>query len=426
MTQAPFYCPHCGHANKHTAQFCGHCGHPLPSLPLVKQPPWHRILAAISVFILLLVAGSLYFSGQFDAFLSPGTGLPTLQPRQTTPNPIADGNEETATITTDPNAIAIVAQTSAAMRSGEVWAETSFPTTASTIAPMPTTALPPVSDLIPTALPTITLTPIPARIVFQSNRDGDFEIFIIHADGGHLQQLTSNESDDQYPRVSPNGQQIAFQSMRDGNSEIYVMGIDGSNPLRLTNNDVRDILPAWSPDNSQIVFNRENAGNQDVYLMDANGHNQRRLADATLRDGHASWSTRNQIAFNGGTRDGNTWEIYVIDADGRNLTQLTYDHVSDWSPEWSANGSTILYLHELDVEAPSIYQMNADGTNQQMLINIPGYEWGQIWANNSQNILFSLDQGAFTYLYQMNIDGSEVRPLGQQGSYPNWVPAGGN
>ncbi len=40
---------------------------------------------------------------------------------------------------------------------------------------------------------------------------------------------------------------IAFESFRDGNFEIYVMNADGSNQTNLTNNPADDFSPAWSP-----------------------------------------------------------------------------------------------------------------------------------------------------------------------------------
>ncbi|NIM51841.1 MAG: hypothetical protein GTO22_21785, partial [Gemmatimonadales bacterium] len=46
---------------------------------------------------------------------------------------------------------------------------------------------------------------------------------------------------------------IAFMSDRDGNWEIYVMGADGSNPVRLTDNPASDYDPAWSPDGTRIA-----------------------------------------------------------------------------------------------------------------------------------------------------------------------------
>lgn len=40
---------------------------------------------------------------------------------------------------------------------------------------------------------------------------------------------------------------IAFVSTRDGNFEVYVMKADGSGVTRLTDNPATDWSPAWSP-----------------------------------------------------------------------------------------------------------------------------------------------------------------------------------
>jgi len=40
---------------------------------------------------------------------------------------------------------------------------------------------------------------------------------------------------------------IAFESNRDGNMEVYVMNADGSDQINLTNNSAGDEDPSWSP-----------------------------------------------------------------------------------------------------------------------------------------------------------------------------------
>ncbi len=40
---------------------------------------------------------------------------------------------------------------------------------------------------------------------------------------------------------------VAFVSDRDGNFEIYVMDADGSNQVRLTIHPAQDVDPVWSP-----------------------------------------------------------------------------------------------------------------------------------------------------------------------------------
>ena len=46
---------------------------------------------------------------------------------------------------------------------------------------------------------------------------------------------------------SPDGSRIAFSSNRDGNFDIYTMSADGSGLTRLTNHPASDKDPVWSP-----------------------------------------------------------------------------------------------------------------------------------------------------------------------------------
>ena len=76
--------------------------------------------------------------------------------------------------------------------------------------------------------------PVPGKIAFVSERDGNDEIYVMNADGTLQTRLTSDPGSDDLPAWSPDGARITFASGRDGNIEIYVMNADGSNQTRLT------------------------------------------------------------------------------------------------------------------------------------------------------------------------------------------------
>lgn len=59
------------------------------------------------------------------------------------------------------------------------------------------------------------------KIAFQSDRDGDDEIFVMNPDSSGQTSLTDNPAEDSSPAVSADGKKIAFTSRRDGNQEIY-------------------------------------------------------------------------------------------------------------------------------------------------------------------------------------------------------------
>jgi len=98
--------------------------------------------------------------------------------------------------------------------------------------------------------------------------------------------------EDFHPSWSPDGSRIAFISSRDGNYEIYVMDADGSNQQCLTDNPANDWYPSWSPDGSRIVFtsDRDDNRNIEIYVMDTDGSNQQRLSNHPTVDGDPSHS----------------------------------------------------------------------------------------------------------------------------------------
>ena len=88
-----------------------------------------------------------------------------------------------------------------------------------------------------------------------------------------LLNLTRHPAGDSFPDWSPDGQRVTFESNRDGNYEIYVVGADGSNPVNLTNDLGYDGVPSWSPDGSRIAFCSSRDGNDEIYVMNADGSN---------------------------------------------------------------------------------------------------------------------------------------------------------
>jgi hypothetical protein len=94
----------------------------------------------------------------------------------------------------------------------------------------------------------------------------------------YAKQITTDLTDIA-PEGSPDGQQIVFMSLRDGNWEIYVVNADGSGLTRLTNDGAQDGLPTWSPDGQTIAFASDRGGAWAIWAMNRDGSNQRKLFD---------------------------------------------------------------------------------------------------------------------------------------------------
>ena len=286
------------------------------------------------------------------------------------------------------------------------------------------TPVPTPDSLVPTpntAAPELTATPAveeSSRIAFASDRDGNFEIYVMNADGSGQTRLTDNPAYDGSPAWSPDGSRITFVADRDRNWDIYVMDTDGSEQTRLTDNLTVDIDPAWSPDGSRIAF----LSRRDIYVMNADGSELTQLTDNRAEDGSPAWSPDgSRIAFHS-ERDGNP-EIYVMNADGSGQTRLTDNPAYDGEPAWSPDGRRLVFVSHRDGNF-EIYVMNPDGSER--LTYNPMDDWDPVWSPDGRRIAFSSDRDGNYEIYVMNADGSVQTRLTDNPAYdgePAWSPS---
>ncbi len=265
------------------------------------------------------------------------------------------------------------------------------------------------------------------HIAFTSRRDGNYDIYVMEADGSNPRRLTNHEADDWSPVWSPDGQHIAFTSNRDDNSDIYVMGADGSNLRRLTDHEAADGSPVWSPDGKHIAFTSNRDDNSDIYVMGADGSKPRRLTYHEAADGWPVWSPDGKhIAFHS-YRDDNL-DIYVMGADGSKPRRLTYHEAADGWPVWSPDGKHIAF-HSYRDDNSDIYVMGADGSNLRRLTDHEADDGSPVWSPDGKHIAFVSDRNGNynSELYVMGANGSNPRRLtyheAADGS-PVWSPDG--
>ncbi len=96
----------------------------------------------------------------------------------------------------------------------------------------------------------------PYQIVFESFRDGSWELLRAKADGSEITNLTrSPDRHELYPHVSPDGGKICFLADEgEGDAKrrnVYAMNADGSERRMLAANG-RD--PCWSRDGKSVIF----------------------------------------------------------------------------------------------------------------------------------------------------------------------------
>jgi Tol biopolymer transport system component len=85
-------------------------------------------------------------------------------------------------------------------------------------------------------------------LVFCGERNGEFDVYKVSAEGGKEMRLTDAKGLDDGPEYTPDGKYIYFNSVRSGLMQIWRMKPDGSNQEQITNDGYDNWFAHISPD----------------------------------------------------------------------------------------------------------------------------------------------------------------------------------
>lgn len=237
-----------------------------------------------------------------------------------------------------------------------------------------------------------------------------------------------------YPNPSPDGKRVLFQSNRTGRWEIYVMNADGSDPTQLTDRAGDNVTPVWSPDGKRIALAASPGGNSDIYVMNADGSEWKRLTDHPGDDSHPHWSADgSRIVFNSPrttpdlTADWSSqWhEIFSMKVDGTDLRQHTDHGTVCTYPSFSPDGTKIAYRKVTDTPGfawdlttgqrnSEVFVANVDGSSEVNLSNNAAFDGWPVWSPDGRQIAFASNRTGpanVGQLYVVNVDGTGLRQI---------------
>jgi TolB protein len=157
---------------------------------------------------------------------------------------------------------------------------------------------------------------------------GNSHLFAYHPQNMPLTRLTAGEWDDITPSIHPDGHRIAFSSNRDGQWDLYLMDLNDGKVSRLTDTPEYDASPSWSPDGQWLVF--------ETYLTE------------TIASLPVSGATPTAQLTPTTPPKKESLELFILHLDSQTnaieVIRLTNDPAADYSPSWSPTGRSIAFV----------------------------------------------------------------------------------
>ena len=194
------------------------------------------------------------------------------------------------------------------------------------------------------------------KIVFVYGGD----LWLASSSGGRAQRITTHPGRELFPKFSPDGKWIAFTGQYDGNFNVYVMPAEGGQPKQLTfyqggaqplsdRMGIHDEVVSWFPDSKRIVFlSRRDASNgwtKRLYSVSIDGGWPEPLP--IDQGGLISFSPDGtKIAYNIIFRNFRTWKRYtgglaqsitIYDLKNNTSEDLPHTEWTDTFPMWHGN-----------------------------------------------------------------------------------------
>ena len=231
------------------------------------------------------------------------------------------------------------------------------------------------------------------RIVFQSDMDGDHEIYLLTQKG--LSKLTDNEWSDENPKWSPDGKKIGFTANPGGKYEIFMMNADGTDVSQLTTklrNPIGHAGHNWHPDGSRIAYTVERKRgfrrSHRIEMVDIHSKAVKELSPE-FRGKIAIPDFSPVAPLVGITSKGTVgWEVAVINLQTKQLSLLT-EGGNSCRPHFSWDGQRISYVSGEADGKGDIWLMNPDGSEKVRLTHRDKtYDYFPAWSPDDQFILF--------------------------------------
>jgi len=218
-----------------------------------------------------------------------------------------------------------------------------------------------------------------------------------------LVPLRSYRGSEEFPTLSPDGNQVAFSwdGEKSDNTDVCIQPVGPGTPLRLTTHPERDVSPAWSPDGRWIAFVRTPRGKLQIILIPPLGGPERVLVDTDTRilaTPSLAWTPdgkRLAGPCKGAAEEPSGMCLYSIESgEERRLTSPPANTLADTCPAISPDGRSLAFSRNRPGSANDLYvlrltsALTAEGEPKRLTPESGSID-GATWTPDGRAIIYS-------------------------------------
>jgi len=197
------------------------------------------------------------------------------------------------------------------------------------------------------------------------------DLWVVPADGGDAERLTSFPGTETQPHLSPDGERVAFTGQYDGDTDVFVVPVEGGQPTRLTHHPSADHVRGWTPDGEVLFMSRRRGGPQlkpQLWTIDPDA-------------GGLPERVSVPRAYFG-----------TLHGDGQ---RLAYELVDPWDPEWrNYRGGQAQPIRLLDLETMDLEKVPWEGERHR----------NPVWLGDTVYFLSERDRAMNVWAYDTAAD----------------------
>lgn len=233
------------------------------------------------------------------------------------------------------------------------------------------------------------------KVLFESDRNGNWDLFILELETGQLTTIIATLKDERRPSWHPGGQLILFESIEAEQTELQLLDLSSGQTTVILDKKALEgnyNFARFSPDGKQVAFTlMENENEFQIYTLRLSDKKLSRLSNNSLRNAYPFWSPNGKelLCFSRKDTNNEDDEIYRIKLKNNRWTRLTDWPRHNFCPSWSNNGKQIALVISMEDTRPEIFIMNKKGGKLRRITHNEDGDTLPVWSPKDDKLLIT-------------------------------------